>query len=401
MGDAGLEAPAFPMPRASPFDPPDVYARLRREQPVSRVTLFDGTLAWIATRYEDVRKVCTDPRFSAVPTHPGYPEVFSGRTSAAVKERTFFGMDPPEHDVHRRMLTPAFMVKRAEAIRDDIQLVVDGLLDDMTSRTPPVDLVSMLALPLPTAVICTLLGIPSEDHEFFQARTAERLNILNPPEVVERATSELMRYFDRQVALKEREPGDDLISQLLAEQVQHGTLSRHDLVDMARLLLIAGHDTTANMISMSTLVLLQHPDQLQELQEDPSLIRGAVEELLRYLTLTQTLVGRVALEDVEVGGELIRAGEGVRALLQAANRDPDAFPDPERFDIHRDAQHHVAFGYGVHQCLGQPYARVEMQVALTSLFRRIPNLRLAVSIDELSFKYESAVQGLHALPITW
>jgi cytochrome P450 len=210
-----------------------------------------------------------------------------------------------------------------------------------------------------------------------------------------------MAYLDALVDRKAAEPGDDIISRLYADFVVPGLLDRHDLVDLARQLLIAGHESTASMISLGVLVLLEHPDQLAELQADPSLVPGAVEELLRFLTIAQLLVGRVATADVRVGGELIRTGEGVRALLNSANRDKRAFDDPDTFNIHRNARHHVAFGFGIHQCLGQPYARVEMQVALETLFRRLPSLRLTVPLEEIPFKYGSAVHGVHSVPVTW
>jgi cytochrome P450 len=394
--------PLFPFERKCPFDPPRELARLRDQEPVSRVRLFDDKLAWLVTRYEDVRTVCADARFSAATTHPAYPEVFAGRSGANEKERTFAGADPPQHDVHRRMLASSFMAKRAVRMRPAIQHLASELLDDMMVMSQPVDLVSTYALPIPTAVICWLLGVPVEDHLFFQERASVRMNVNDPPELVAKATSELMDYLSELVTERERKPDDDLISKLLEEQVRTGHLTRYELVDMARMLLTAGHGTTASMIGLSVLVLLKNPDQLQEMLHDPGLVAGAIDELLRYLTVAQLLVGRVATEDIELSGRIIRAGDGVRALLSSANRDIRVFGDPDSFDIHRSApSSHLAFGYGLHECLGQHFVRVEMEVALTALFRRLPTLRLAVPVDELSFKYDSATHGVHTLPVTW
>ncbi|HVW34463.1 MAG TPA: cytochrome P450 [Acidimicrobiia bacterium] len=396
-----MELPRFPFRRTCPFDPPAEYADLRAREPVSRVALFDGAPCWLVTRYDDVRAVAGDVRFSSETTNPGFPEVFEGRRAVGKQEQTFIGMDPPDHDRHRLMLTSTFMVKKAEAMRPAIAAMVDGLIDDLLAAGPPADLVAAFALPIPTAVICNLLGVPVEDHAFFQDRASARLTVGLPPEAVAKATGELMAYLGELVERKEADPGDDIISRLLATQVAAGHLSKAELADMARLLLIAGHDSTAQMISLSVALLLEHPDQLAVFRADPEVVPGAVEELLRYLSAAQLLIGRVATEDLEVGGTVIRAGEGVRAMLASANRDERAFPDPDRLDLRRDARHHVAFGYGIHQCLGQPYARVEMQVALETLFRRIPTLRLAVPVDDLPFKHESAIHGLHRLPVEW
>jgi cytochrome P450 len=271
----------------------------------------------------------------------------------------------------------------------------------MLAKGSTADLQKDFALPIPTAVICWLLGVPDGDHLFFQERSSTRLEVRADADNVKTATSELMDYLERLVDSKRETPGDDIITRLDRDFVSTGKLSKHELVDLARQLLIAGHESTASMISLGVLVLLQNPDQLEELRRDPSLIPSAVEEMLRYLTIPQFLVGRVATEDVTIGDHLIAAGEGVRALLNAANRDPRVFENPDVFDVHRNPRQHIAFGYGVHQCLGQPYARVEMQVAFETLLRRMPTLELAVPFEEVPFKYESAVHGVHSVPVKW
>jgi cytochrome P450 len=213
----------------------------------------------------------------------------------------------------------------------------------------------------------------------------------------------LRDYLRTLVERKNGDPSDDLLSRLIVEQLRTGQMDIEDIVSMGLLLLIAGHETTANMIALGTVALLENPDQLAELRDtdDPKLVANAVEELLRYLTIVHNGRRRVALEDIEIGGEVIRAGEGVVIATEVANRDEAAFPDPDTLDIHRAARHHVAFGYGVHQCLGQPLARVELQVVYSTLYRRIPSLALAVPVDELPFKHDMAIYGVHALPVTW
>ncbi|MFE5700363.1 cytochrome P450 [Rhodococcus koreensis] len=392
----------FPPARTCPFDPPAMISEIRETHPVTQAELFDGKLAWLVTRFDDVVKVCSDPRFSASPLTPGFPEVFEGRTRPEDKETSLISMDPPQHDDIRRMLTRWFTVKRAEAMRPRIQNLVDSLIDAMLSKGSDAELVRDFALPIPTAVICWLLGVPEEDHLFFQERSGTRLSLAADGSSVSSATSELLAYLDDLVGKKIESPGDDILSDLVHKQMLPGHLDRETLVDLGRQLLIAGHESTASMIALSTMLLLEHPDQLAALRADKALVPGAVEELLRYLTIATILVGRVATADVEIGSEVIRAGEGVRALLNAANRDPRAFANPDALDIGRpEAHRHIAFGYGIHQCLGQGYARVEMQVAIETLFRRMPNLAMGVPLDEVHFKYESAVHGVHELPVTF
>jgi cytochrome P450 len=309
-------------------------------------------------------------------------------------------MDEPEHGRYRRMLTSTFMIKRVEALRPRIQKIVDGLIDTMLAETPPVDLVSAFALPVPSLVICELLGVPYADHDFFQRCSRAMISSRSTPEEAVAASDELKEYLVRLLDRKADEPSDDLLSRLVVEQAE--TMTRAQIADMGVLLLVAGHETTANMIALGTLTLLQHPDQLAELREgDPELVKSAVEELLRYLTIVHSGRRRVATEDVEVGGRLIKAGEGVIVATDSGNRDEKAFPDPDVLDIHRDARHHMAFGYGIHQCLGQPLARVELQVVYGTLYRRVPTLRLAVPLEQVRFKHDMLVYGVHELPVSW
>jgi cytochrome P450 len=392
--------PAYPMRRDCPFDPPPELGRMRAEDPVTRVRLWDGSRPWLITGYADQRAVLADHRFSADVRRPGYPHVTAASQARRRRSRAFISMDEPEHGRYRKMLTGTFMIKRVEALRPRIQRIVDDLIDAMLADGPPADLVSAFALPVPSLVICELLGVPYADHDFFQRCSRVLVSSRSTPEDAVAAADELKDYLVRLLARKADDPADDLLSRLVVEQAE--TMTRSQLADMAVLLLVAGHETTANMIALGTLTLLQHPDQLAELRAgDPALVASAVEELLRYLNIVHSGRRRVAVEDVEIGGRLIRAGEGVIVATDSGNRDATAFPDPDVLDIHRRARHHVAFGYGVHQCLGQPLARVELQVVYGTLYRRVPTLRRAVPLEEIRFKHDMLVYGVHELPVSW
>ena len=325
------EVPDYPMARAAgcPFDPPPALRALQSERPITKVRLWDGSTPWLVTRYADQRALLADPRVSADITHPRYPH-----PSAAVKARrreaqTFINMDDPEHARLRRMVTAPFAVKRMEALRPAVQKIVDDLIDDMLAGPKPVDLVEAFALPVPSLVICELLGVPYADHDFFQSNSRILINSNTTPEQAAAATQELTEYLDQLVAEKLANPGDDLLSQL-AERVRAGELTRHEAADMGVLLLIAGHETTANMIALGTLALLEHPDQLAVLREsdDPKLVagggRGAA--ALPEHHPHRTAPGRP--EDIEIGGVTIRAGEGVILANDIGNRDPRSSPTP-------------------------------------------------------------------------
>ncbi|GAA2033674.1 cytochrome P450 [Catenulispora yoronensis] len=380
-----------------PFDPPPAYDRAREEAPVSRVRLWDGTTAWMLTRHEDVRAVLADKRFSADATNPGFPFLSSGRRVLATMSASFIRMDDPEHARLRRMLTGDFIVKRAEALRPRIRVIAEDLLAAMTRDRDHADLVPEFALPLPSLVICLLLGVPYTDHAYFQQRSNTLLSNTASLEQVQAARADLGDYLAELVTAKRGRDDDDIIGRLVRQDV----LTTEEIAAMGMLLLVAGHETTANMTSLSILTLLRDPEQMARLRAEPELIRGAVEELLRYLTIVHTGVARVALEDAEVGGRTIPAGDGVLLMLNSANRDDRAFPDGDRLDVGRDARHHVAFGFGVHQCLGQPLARTELQVALDVLLTGLPNLRLAVPFEEIPFRHDMLVYGVHSLPVAW
>ncbi|WP_055550678.1 cytochrome P450 [Streptomyces sp. NBRC 110028] len=396
--------PAYPMPRASgcPFDPPPTAQAMHAERPVAKVRMWDGSTPWLVTGYADGRALLADPRVSSEAIRPGFPHPNAGFRQNAPRQRSFIAMDDPEHARIRRMVTAPFAIKRIEAMRPAIQKITDDLIDAMLAGPTPADLVRSLALPLPSLVICTLLGVPYEDHEFFQEKSSLMINYRSSAEEVIAASDALTDYLDELIGVKLAEPADDMLSEL-ATRVRSGELTRRDAASMGFLLLVAGHETTANMIALGTLALLEHPDQLAVLREtdDPKVVAKAVEELLRYLTIVHNGRGRVALEDIEIGGETIRAGDGIIVYTSTGNRDAEVFPDPDRLDIGRDARRHMAFGFGVHQCLGQPLARMELQVVYGTLYRRIPTLRLATGVDQLPFKHDALVYGVYELPVTW
>ncbi len=404
-GQEPAGAPRFPMPRAQgcPFDPPPQARALGAAEPVARVRLWDGSTPWLISRYADQRALLADPRVSADSGRDGYPHTGPAMRARREQARTFISMDDPEHARLRRMVTGSFAIKRVEALRPAIQRIVDGLIDDLLAGPRPVDLVQAFALPVPSMVICELLGVPYADHDFFQRNSRLLVNRNTPTDRVLEAQRQVTDYLDDLVGRKLERPADDLLSRLAAEQVATGAMTRRDLANMAFLLLVAGHETTANMIALGTLALLEHPEQLAALRgaDDPKLVAGAVEELLRYLHITHSGRRRVALADIEVGGRTIRAGDGLVLPGDLANRDPEVFAEPDRLDIHRDARRHVAFGFGPHQCLGQPLARVELQVVYGTLYRRVPALRAAVDLDAVPFKHDGLVYGVYELPVTW
>jgi cytochrome P450 len=393
----------FPGARAAkcPFDPPPAIQSLQERAPLVRVRLPDGTTPWLVTRYADQKALLADPRVSADVTRPGYPsQVPVGEASDA--PISFILMDDPEHQRLRRMVTAPFAIKRVEAMRPGVQKIVDELIDELLAGPKPVDLVQAFALPVPSLVICQLLGVPYEEHDFFQENSKILINRDATGEERFAAGGRLFEYLDKLIGEKIANPGDDLLSGLV-ERIANGELTRQDASQMGVLMLLAGHETTANMIALGTLALLEHLSQLELLRSsaDPAFVAAAVEELLRYLNITHNGRRRVALADIEIADTLIRAGEGMIMPNDIGNRDPAAFADPDRLDLTRQARHHVAFGFGVHQCLGQPLARMELQVVYSTLYRRIPTLKLATEVAEIPFKHDGSVYGVYELPVTW
>ncbi|MGW4425267.1 cytochrome P450 [Streptosporangium sp. NPDC004631] len=364
------------------------------------------------TRHAEAQQVLGDPRISTDPATPGHPmaamtaEVPSEeeqRIRARFQAGQFIDMDPPRHGVYRRMLIPEFSVRRVREMRPGIQEVTDRLIDGMLEQGSSADLVEAFGMALPSMVTCRLLGIPDADRDFFQSRTREMIDAgVGSPRGGITAAVEVWNYLDDLITKAGRRPGDDLVGRLVTARRETGELSHDEMVGMTFLLLVAGHETTANMIPLGVLTLLRDPGQLAGLRADPAGWPSAVEELLRYHSIVDWVgFDRVATEDMEIGGQAVRAGEGIFVLGASANRDPRVFERPDELDVRRGARNHVAFGYGVHQCLGQNLARAELEIAYRTLFERIPGLRVVGDDDELPFKYDRVVFGMGSLPVAW
>ncbi|KOU30169.1 cytochrome P450 [Streptomyces sp. WM6372] len=393
------ETVAFPQDRTCPYHPPTAYDPLREGRPLSRVTLFDGRSVWVVTGHAEARALLSDGRLSADRQNEAFPTPTKRFKGLQNRRTALLGLDDPEHNVQRRMLIPSFTLKRTAALRPAIQETVDRLIDEMVARGPSAELVSDFALPVPSMVICALLGVPYEDHEFFEGASRR---LLRGPELadVEAARDQINGYLADLIERKRGEPGDGLLDELVATRLETGETDVEELVSLAAILLVAGHETTANMISLGTFTLLRHPEQLAELRADPSLISVAVEELMRFLSIADGML-RVATEDIEIGGVTIRPDDGVVFSTSVINRDAAVFERPDALDWHRSARHHVAFGFGIHQCLGQNLARAEMEIALGTLFARLPGLRLAAEPDRIPFRPGDTIQGMIELPVAW
>jgi cytochrome P450 len=395
--DADL--PVLPVPRAAqcPLAPPAEFADWR-EQPGLRKAMFQGNPIWVVSRYQDIRAALVDPRLSA----KTIPDSIMPKDAENKVPVMFARTDDPEHQRLRRMMTTNFTFRRCEAMRPQIQETVDHYLGQMIDNGAPADLVLEFALPVPSLVIALLLGVPPEDLAIFQHHTTVGLDQRSSDEQKGQAFGAMYAYIVELVERKAREPGDDLISRLLTEYVAKGQLDHATTAMNSVIMMQAGHETTANMISLGTVALLEHPDVFKRLGEsdDPVVIANIVEELMRYLTIVHSQVDRVATEDLMVGGQLVRAGEFVMMNLPAGNWDAEYADHPDSLDVDRNTRGHLGFGYGAHQCIGANLARVEMQVAFATLARRLPGLKLAVSPEELKFK-EANIYGMKELPVSW
>lgn len=393
----------LPMERnAGPFDPPREITRLRDARPVSPMRFPDGHDGWLVTGYEAVRQLMADTRFSSrldigvihVPFEtPGMPVQTE---PAPPTPGMFIAMDPPDHGRLRRKLIGAFTVKRMKSLEEHIADIVERQLDHLARLAPPVDLVKEFALPVPSLVICEMLGVPYEDRATFQANSARFMVKDLPLDEKITVVGALSGYLAELVTRKRAEPGEDILSDL----ARHDDLTVEELTGIAFILLLAGHETTANMLALGTFALLEHPDQLAELRANPDLMPDAVEELLRYLSVADIFY-RYATEDLELGGETIPQGSTVVVSLLAANRDPHRFENPNTLDIHRKARGHLSFGHGIHQCLGQQLARIEMRAGFDGLLRRFPTLTLAIPAGEVRLRTDMNIYGVHELPVTW
>ncbi|MFI0480134.1 cytochrome P450 [Actinomadura sp. 9N215] len=391
------------LPRLGPefaLDPYPVYRRLRESGPVQRVVGHDGVVQWIVTRYDDVKRLLVDPRMSSALTKVLDPGLADGQKRFRIDETLQNAMtnhDPPEHTRIRKTVVRAFSARRVEAMRPRVQELTDTLLDAMDGEER-VDLIEKLATPVPVAVSCEILGVPVEDRPFFNTQMDDLMGAGTAEE--KRAPAKaLTSYMAEQVAIKRASRGDDVLSAMIEASEEEGRLTDGELVGGAVQLLFAGYLTTIYAIGAGAYRLLKHPEQLAELRRDPGLLPKAVEELLRFDGPVIPGILRYAKEDVEVGGTTIPAHSLVVLSLTAANRDPDRFPEPDRLDIHREDTDHVAFGGGIHYCIGARLATIETEVVLGSLIRRFPRLELAVPDSELRWELKSFARHIAELPV--
>ncbi|MEU7937635.1 cytochrome P450 [Microbispora bryophytorum] len=398
MTEATPRLATYPLTRERAFDPPDELARRRAEAPVQRMTYADGHEGWLVTGYAEARAILADNRFSTRPEllHSPIPQRGDFR-GEPLTPGFFLRMDAPAHTRYRRLLTGQFTVRRMKQLEPRIQEITESRLAAMEREGAPADLVESFALPIPSLVICELLGVPYEDREKFQRDSAVLLDLGSSMADIRAAVQDLYSYLHDLVTAKAKEPADDILSGLVAG----AELTTEEIAGVGLLLLIAGHETTANMLGLGTFALLTNPDQLAVVRDDPAAVENAVEELLRYLSIVHIGPTRTALEDVEVGGALIRAGEAVTLSIGAANRDAGRFEGGDVLDVRRSAHGHLSFGHGIHQCLGQQLARIEMRIAYPALLRRFPNLRLAVPAREVPLRSNMAIYGVHRLPVLW
>jgi cytochrome P450 len=395
--------PEYPFKRDArcPFDPSPQVTELRHERPVAKVKLWDGNEVWLFTRMDDVRAMLGDDRFSADSHHPNYPT-----WSAAVKQQkttnaSFLRKDKPVHTAERRLWQAFFTPANIAALRPAIQAIVDGAIDDMIAAGSPVDICRTLAPAVPAAVISKLLAVPEKDLDFVKAVGVTRTGIGEKPEAVHKALVDLHDYWIKRIDERLQNPGDDLISKLIIAEVKTGRVAREGLAAMANLVLLAGFGTTADMIASGILILLRNPESLQQIKDDPSTTPAVIDEMLRYTSIVQHGLARVALQDVEIGGVTVRAGEGVVAHLASANRDEAMYVEPDHFDTQRESRFHVAFGSGSHVCIGAPLARAELQIVFDTVFRRLPDLRLAVPFDAVKYRLDHTFFSVSELMVEW
>ncbi|WP_437821820.1 cytochrome P450 [Sorangium sp. So ce1078] len=379
-----------------PFDPPKELRQARAHGPISRYPFPGGHEGWLITGYDLVRSVLADSRFSSRKELMRHPLIDLGDMKIPpAPPGEFLLMDEPEHGRYRKLLTGKFTVRRMQLLTERVEQVTTEHLDAMEKAGPPVDLVIAFAKPIPTIMICDLLGVPYETRDSFQEHVDAIVSGVSEQDQLAGYVA-TQQYIAQLVAAKRANPTDDVLSDLTGTD-----LTDEELMGVGLLLLAAGLDTTANMLALGTFALLSNPAQWATLRARPEIADLAVEELLRYLSVAKTFQ-RTALEDVELGGQTIKAGTTVILSYNTANRDPERFDDPDTLDIQRQAVGHLAFGHGIHVCLGQQLARIEMRVALPALVKRFPTLRLDVAAEDVDLRPETAdIFGVKSLPVTW
>ena len=387
--------PAIPVP----FEPSPVFGDLRDEQPVARVRLPTGDHAWLVTRHADNRDLLASPWLSrAAAAKPGAPRI----RRIPLDTESMTTMDPPEHTRLRKLVLRAFTSQRVAAMSPRIEKRAAGLIDDLVATGPPADLVGGFAEPLSLGVIAELLGVPATDFERFRTWSLTYLATTGrDPAAVAEAERQLKGYFTELIAARRSDPADDLLSDLVRARSEE-RLTEGELVTLAVTLLIAGYETTASLIAGAVVALFRHPDQLEILRSRPEMLPSAVEELLRYTPIAVSGgTIRVATRDIELGGTAVREGEAVLPSTTSANRDGAVFDEPDRLDITRDHNPHLAFGHGPHRCLGSQLARAELSVSLRTLLAHFPGLRLAVPLEDVPWRLGGMIRRPEELPITW
>jgi len=391
----------YPFPSADPFRLAEEFGHLRATRPVVPVQVATGDEVWLVTRYDDVRAALSDRRLSRDIFRPEAARLIPGVPPGQVSSPF---VDPPAHTRWRKLVTRAFTPSHVEGMRGRVQAIVDGLVDELEAGPRPADLVQAFAYPLSISVLCDLLGISVEQHRPFRALADTALTIDGrPQEEKARARAALGEFALELVAVKRRTPGQDVLSQLItAVDAEDGRLSEGELVATVLAMFIGGYESAVNQVGKGLLALFRWPEQRLLVEQDPSRIVGAVEEMLRFAALDSGFGSpRFATADVELGGVVIPAGATVLVIRQSADRDPDHWPDPDVFDVTRDASAHTAFGHGPHRCLGAALARLELQLGIGTLLRRLPDLRLVVPVSAVEWDYRITAAGPRALPVQW
>ncbi|WP_225830129.1 cytochrome P450 [Streptomyces sp. NK08204] len=385
----------LPTLRERPFDPPEV---LRAQGPISRMTFPDGYEGWLVTDYQLGRDILADKRFSSAATnkHLAFPSDRDADLGADIPG-LFEHMDPPEHTRFRKRLAGQFTLRRMRQLTPRIEEITAQYAEAMLHKGPPADLVADYSVPVSSQVICELLGVPFSDRDRFEAGSEKLLRLDIDPQEAQAALMDLVDLTGQLLMRKQAEPADDVLSVL----VEGEDISLPEAIGATLLLLVAGHETTANMLSLGTYALLSNPDQMALLRADESLVEGAVEELLRYLTVVHVGVQRTATEDIEIGGVTLSKGDTVLIHLPSANRDPKQFAAADRLDVTQGQLGHLTFSHGIHQCLGQQLARLELRIGYSTLLRRFPDLRLAAAAEEIPMRSNMTVYGVHRLPVAW
>lgn len=393
---------AWPFALTSSGCPPPIFAELRKNSPCAvRIPAgaAESRRAWLLTRYPDVRRALMDPRLSADETLPGAPVRI--QLPPGQRPSSFLRMDDPEHARLRGMIATEFTARRVRMLRFAIQKLIEDLLDELATRPQPADLHDAFSRKLPTLVIARLLGVPDEDSSFFIEKT--RITISQgDPERSYAAYQEMSEYLGIMAIGKQRNPQDDLISRLAVNHLAKGDITLDELVGIARLVLVAGHETTTNQIALNVLSILLDDDlRARVLADDGALISLYVEESMRYWSISKDAMVRLVIEDLELGGVVMKRGDAVVISIPAANHDESTFPHPDRIDVHRDTGNHLQWGIGPHYCQGAPLARLEMELSLRALFQRFPDLRLATGTPDSLFRRGTVFHGLERLPVTW